>query len=179
MLSASCPDLKVSGIDIVEVESWTKLEAYGAQFEVCNALALPFTNEFDAVISFGCMEHTGNDEKFLNEINRTLKTGGRLVIFNLPNKYALSEWLAKILGIYYHARTYTSVEIKELFKGGEFNTTTVRREFIVPAQVDRISKKLGNLFNKHYLMLDKLDSWLMMTPFAFFAQNWAIYATKS
>ena len=179
MLSASCPDLKVSGIDIVEVESWAKLKEYGAQFEVCNALALPFANEFDAVISFGCMEHTGNDEKFLNEIKRTLKTGGRLVIFNLPNKNALSEWLAKILGIWHHKRSYTLAEVKDLFKSGGFDITMVRREFIIPAQVDRVSRKIGDLFGKHYRLLDRLDFWLMKTPLAFFAENWAIYAQKS
>lgn len=180
MLSVCLPDVEVFGVDLVQAESWAKLEEYGTQFEICNVLALPFGNElFDAVISFGVMEHTGNEEKFLMNINRVLKAGGWLIIFNLPNKYALSEWLAKILGILYHERKYTSAQVKELLKAGEFTISTMGRESIVPAQVDRISRKLGNLFNKHYLMLDKLDSWLMMTPFVYFAESWAIYATKS
>lgn len=178
MLAASRPDLELIGIDIVEAGSWIKFKQYGAQFKVCDALSLPFGNEFHAVTAFGVMEHTGDEEKFLSEINKVLKTGGHLIIFNLPNRYALSEWLAKIIGIWAHERKYTLAEIEGLLKAKGFNISTVRREFIVPAQVDRVSRKLGNLFNKNYLLLDKLDSWLMMTPIAYFSEAWVIYAKK-
>lgn len=178
MLAASCPHLEIIGLDIAKAETWIKLKRYGAQFVVCNALALPFANEFDATTSFGTMEHTADEGKFLSEINRAIKTGGCLIIFNLPNKYALSEWLAKRLGLGCHERKYVLPQIEKLFKGHGFSIGAVRREFIIPAQVDRVSKRIGSLFNKHYLLLDNLDLWLMRTPAACFAENWQIYARK-
>ena len=179
MLAASRPDLELIGIDIVEAGSWIKFKQYGAQFGVYNALTLPFGNEFDAVTAFGVMEHTDDEEKFLRELNRVLKDGGYLIIFNLPNKYALSEWLARVLGIWAHERKYTLAEIEGLLKAKGFNISTVRREFIVPAQVDRVSRRLGDLFNKYYQLLDKLDTWLARTPLACFAEAWVVFAKKS
>ena len=179
MLAASRPDLDIIGIDIVEAESWIKLRRYGAQFKVCDALSLPFRNKFHAVTAFGVMEHTGDEGKFLSELNKVLKTGGHLIIFNLPNRYALSEQLAKTIGIYAHERKYTLAEIEGLLKAKGFNISVVRREFIVPAQVDRVSRRLGDSFNKYYQLLDKLDTWLARTPFAYFAEAWAIYAKKT
>lgn len=179
MLATSCPDLEVIGVDLVEARTWIELERYGAQFALCDSFALPFGNEFDAVTAFGVMEHTGGEERFLSEVGRVTKAGGCLTIFNLPNKYALSEWVARMLRIWSHERKYTMAEIEHLLKAKGFSTNTVRREFIVPAQVGRISITLGDLFNKYYLLLDKLDTWLARTPFACFAEAWAVYCKKS
>ncbi|GAI21127.1 unnamed protein product [marine sediment metagenome] len=179
MLAASCPSLQVIGVDLVKAESWTRLKQYGAQFVVCNALALPFTNEFDVVISFGAVEHTGDEGRFLKQISKVLKAGGYNIIFNLPNNYALSEAVARILGMWHHERRYTRRRITELLLAAGFSIIKVDREGIVPAQVDRLSKKVGNLFNRYYLQLDKLDSWLVRTPFACLSENWTIYAQKS
>lgn len=70
-------------------------------------------------------------------------------------------------------------EINGVTKLRGFNITTARKEFVIPAQVERVSKKMGNLFNEHYLVLDKLGFWLMKTPLTYFAENWAICAQKS
>jgi len=179
MLAASRPDLEFVGIDMLEAPSWAKLERYGARFIVCNALAIPFESEFETVIAFGVMEHTDDEKRFLNQVNKSLKTSGCLIIFNLPNKYALSEWLAGVLGLWSHEHKYTMAQIKELLKATDFNVTSMKREFIVPAQVDRVSRRLGSLFNKHYILLDKLDSWLAATPFRLVAESWTIYAKRS
>jgi SAM-dependent methyltransferase len=45
-----------------------------------NIMALPFNNDFDVVGAFDVLEHVDDDEKALVEINRSLKTGGNLIL---------------------------------------------------------------------------------------------------
>lgn len=56
-----------------------------------DALKLPFkNNEFDTVVSIGCLHHTGNTQKAIDEIFRVLKKSGTAVIM-LYNKNSLRQ----------------------------------------------------------------------------------------
>ena len=178
MLAACRPDLQIVGVDVADWQSWVKLAKYGPRFLICDALALPFRNEFDAVISFGVMEHTGDEDRFLRQVNSVLRAGGNMIIFNLPNRYALSEAAARVMNIWHHDRTYTRERIVGLVQGAGFSVVNMKRESLVPAQVDRISESLSSLFNRYYLQLDRMDSWLTRPPLSIFAENWTIYAGK-
>ncbi len=178
LIAASRRDLKVTGTDIDDVVSWQSLRKYGAKYEVTGKVSLPFADgEFDCCVAFGVMEHTDNDESFLNQIRRVLKTGGALIIFNLPNRYALFEHFANLVGIKSHDRTYDSSRIRNLMASTRFNIVSIKREFFLPAQVDRVGKKLGILFNRHYMAIDKADIWLTK-PFGWFAQSYFVFARK-
>jgi ubiquinone/menaquinone biosynthesis C-methylase UbiE len=96
MLKVLRPDLKVVGSDVEYSEAWERLKSYGCDFIKSDAKNLPFGDgEFDAVVSFGVMEHVKNDDEFLGEISRVLRNCGDNFIFDLPNKYAFSE---KVVG---------------------------------------------------------------------------------
>ena len=178
LIASSGKGLKVTGTDIKEAVSWQCLRKYGASYDVTGKFSLPFADgQFDCCVAFGVMEHTDSDEKFLNAIHRVLKNDGTLIIFNLPSKYALFERLANLVGIRSHDRTYDSSIIKKLMASTGFKIVSVKREFFLPAQVDRISKKLGGLFNRHYMAIDRADIWLTK-PFGWFAQSYFIYARK-
>jgi len=178
MLATLRPDLKVNGIDLNEAQTWRDIKRhYGCHFQVGDALNLPFEEEFDIVVSFGVMEHVKNDEKFLREVHRVLVSGGHNFIFNLPNKYALPEFLGKIFVGASHERRYTKQEIIKLLAKARFRHFRIEKEFIVPAHVDRVSKILGNVFDKHYLLIDRVDSNLSKV-LAFFSESFRVYCRK-
>ena len=76
------------GIDYYQTASeWyhTKPDIY------CNALNLPFTdNFFDVVLLFDVLEHIENSDQLLSEINRVLKPGGKLLM-QVPFIYPIHD----------------------------------------------------------------------------------------
>ena len=179
MLANLRPDIEVMGVDLNRTLAWDSLLDYGARYQVADALNLPYhSGQFDAAISFGSMEHTGNEKKFLGEINRVIKNNAPLVIFNLPNKYAISEFVGTLLGLDHHEHRYSQGVIKSIFFDVGFELIMTKREHIVPAQVDRVSRKIGKMFNRRYSALNKVDSVLIKTPLQLIAEDWMIQAKK-
>ena len=180
VLSMMRPDLRIVCIDNQKLSIWEKLKKFKLKLERGDALHLRFkNNSFDSVIAFGVMEHVSDDKKFLKEIYRVSKKGAINFIFNLPNKFALNEFGAKLLGIGYHDKMYTKKHIKELFEQvGGFKIIKIGREFLIPAQVNRISKWLNKCFDKHYMFIDKLDDFLISTPLNLFAEAYYVIYRK-
>lgn len=125
------------GLDI-EIER--TFEAHQIADEVvCGAGEhLPFaTNSFDLILSHEVLEHVEDDQEAVSEIVRTLRPGGRLVVF-VPNrgypfethgvfwrgKYhfgniPLVNYLPRVLRdrLAPHVRIYTSGDLRRLFTG--------------------------------------------------------------
>jgi SAM-dependent methyltransferase len=56
------------------------------------ALQLPFPSDsFDFVISIGCIHHTGNTQRCVDEIQRVLRPGGSAIIM-VYNKFSFRHW---------------------------------------------------------------------------------------
>ncbi|MFI3327608.1 MAG: class I SAM-dependent methyltransferase [Rikenellaceae bacterium] len=73
-----------------------------------NVPPIPFDNEsFDYVISFQVIEHIKQDAKFVAEIYRVLKNGGRFIVStpNIDMSLTRNPW---------HVREYTTVEFAAL-----------------------------------------------------------------
>jgi ubiquinone/menaquinone biosynthesis C-methylase UbiE len=178
-------DLEVVGLDIRKFSTWSEYRNFGVKFVRGNVEKLKFKEcEFDAVISFGVMEHV-NTNLFLKEIYRVLKPNSYNFIFDLPNKFSLSEsffarFLQKILKrkIFYHEKMYTKNEIKILLKKHGFKNIKIVREDLIPAQIYRISKSIGDFLNKNYILINKIDYFLMKTPLNFFTQTFSIECKK-
>lgn len=84
--------------------------------------ALPFKDKtFDAVVSFGVLEHVPHDYDALKEVNRVLKDTGLFFCFNLPNKTGYIHHVATWRGIRYHDRLYSRSEVRVLLKRAGFN----------------------------------------------------------
>lgn len=66
-------------------------------------------NSFDFVVSFQVIEHIEDDNRFMAEIKRVLKPGGKL-IFTTPNK------LMSLTRNPWHVREYTPTEMANLIK---------------------------------------------------------------
>ncbi|OGM01755.1 hypothetical protein A3K72_01015 [Candidatus Woesearchaeota archaeon RBG_13_36_6] len=179
MLKELRPDIKIQGSDISPSSTWKMLKKRGLRLIRDDATKSGFpSNKFDVVVSFGVMEHASNDLAFLKEIYRVLKSGGLSLMFNLPNKYALNDFLARRFKIGGHKQRYTKKQIIALFKEHGFENIIAEKEFLIPAQVNRISGRLDNFFNKHYEAIDGLDDLLMKTYLSVLAQTYFINSKK-
>ena len=177
ILSIARPDLDIIGIDRTKAPLWKKIK-FKCKFEKGDALNLRFKdNTFDVVISFGVMEHTNNDKKFLKEIYRVLKFNGINLMFNLPNKYSMNEFFAKILETC-HENKYTKKQIKNLFLDTGFRDIEIKRESFLPAQFNEVSRFLGNVTNKYHRLIDRIDRILIKTPLNLIAEAYYITSRK-
>jgi ubiquinone/menaquinone biosynthesis C-methylase UbiE len=180
LLASSCEDISIIGADIQKHLSWRELRKFGCEFCACNASSLPFiSRSFDVIVSFGVMEHTNSDIGFLKEINRCLQNGGCNILFQLPNKYSLSEYFGKRLGLWHHERTYSQKNITELIEICGFQLRKISKEHVIPAQVGRISRNLAEIFDKYHYTIYIVDRTLSNTPLTFFfSQDYMIISKK-
>ena len=102
---------------------------------------LPYEDgRFALALSCGVLEHVAEPEASLRELLRVLKPGGRLLIYNLPNRYSYLERIAKHTGRYYHGalehdRVYTAQTARTIVAGAGFRVDAVRRTNLVPLAV--------------------------------------------
>ena len=104
----------VEGVDVSEDAvnySTVKYNRKNLNFSVGNASAIPFkANIFDVVVSFETLEHIDEDQnKFLEEIKRVMKKGGKLVI-STPNDKVVPP------GNHYHVHELSLAEFSALLK---------------------------------------------------------------
>jgi ubiquinone/menaquinone biosynthesis C-methylase UbiE len=104
-------------------------------------VALPYADgEFDLALSCGVLEHVSEPEASLRELNRVLAPGGRLLIYNLPNRYSYLERIAKHTGQYYHGhlehdRVYTKGSARAIVAGAGFRVDDVRLRNMLPLSI--------------------------------------------
>jgi len=155
--------------------------------------ALPFsTNSFDLILSHEVLEHVQDDRAAIHEIVRTLKPGGRLVLF-CPNRgypfethgvywrgkyhfgntplinYLPRTWRDKLAP---HVKVYTRRDLSILFKG--FPVKFIQRTTIFGAYDNIIARRplLGKF-------LRGVLQWLEKTPFHRFGLShfWVVEKT--
>jgi ubiquinone/menaquinone biosynthesis C-methylase UbiE len=179
LLASSCEDISIIGADIQKHHSWGELKEFGCEFCLCDASSLPFiSRSFDVIVSFGVMEHTNSDTRFLKEINRCLQNGGKNILFQLPNKYSLSEYFGRAFGLWHHEKTYTEKNIHDIIEICGFELKQISKEHIIPAQVGRISRLLAKFFDKYHYTIYVVDRILSNTPLSFFSQDYMIILEK-
>ncbi|MCB9458568.1 MAG: class I SAM-dependent methyltransferase [Anaerolineaceae bacterium] len=98
------PHLDLTGIDLTEsqiarAEIRAKRKQCQVQFEVADALALPFPDaHFDVVYSFGSVKHWPDPLKGIRESWRVLKPGGELLLIDSTSD-ATREQMLNFLAI--------------------------------------------------------------------------------
>jgi ubiquinone/menaquinone biosynthesis C-methylase UbiE len=100
---------------------------------------LPYgDDEFDAVLSFGVLEHVQDPDGSLEEIRRVLRAGGCLYVYKLPNRRSYLEWMARRLHLaYYHGRLpndrlYDPNEARTLLERHGFQVARLRYANMLP-----------------------------------------------
>ncbi len=130
---------QVFGLDIKD----HRFKQYAGHFHFVKygGKKFPFPDKsFDVVTSFDVIEHIENDNNFVKEIKRVLKTNGKILIAT-PNKNRLSNLLRKLIGkpvsypliIGYddklgqliHIREYTADELLNLFLKNGFKNIRI------------------------------------------------------
>jgi SAM-dependent methyltransferase len=113
------------GIDIVapDAERYITIDKHSAvshdglaanvEFRQVTVPPLPFAdNTFDYVVSFQVIEHIKHDKKFVREVRRVLKPGGKFIVStpNKPMSLTRNPW---------HVREYTAEQFSQLL--GDFS----------------------------------------------------------
>jgi ubiquinone/menaquinone biosynthesis C-methylase UbiE len=120
---------------LVQLEHFPEVEAYIAG----DPVRLPYDDgEFDAVLSFGVLEHVQDPDASLDELRRILRPGGTLYVFKLANRRSYLEWLARRFGWdYYHGklpndRLYDLAEAGNLVERHGFRVENLRYANMLP-----------------------------------------------
>jgi ubiquinone/menaquinone biosynthesis C-methylase UbiE len=111
-----------------------EIEAYISH----DPIHLPFEDgSFDAVLSCGVLEHVEDPDASLEELMRVLEPGGTMYVYKLPNRYSYLEWIARLLGLYYHGEAshdavYTKRSAVSLLERHGFVVREARRTNVLP-----------------------------------------------
>jgi ubiquinone/menaquinone biosynthesis C-methylase UbiE len=131
---------------------------------------LPFSeNSFEAVLSFGVLEHVQNDEESVKEIHRVLKPNGLFFCFFLPFKYSWRNHLEHFKGNYYHDRLYSIKRVNNLIENNRLKIMDLWIRDVIP-------------FRGHswFKIAEKIDQWFYnFTPLKYFATHIEFVAYKS
>ncbi len=133
---------------------------------------LPFAGgSFDAVLSCGVLEHVdqysvpGNELVSLRELRRVLRPGGRLLIYQLPQRRAWQEALVRRLQLGEgHPRRFTAAEITTMLRQTGFEVETLRRTNLVPRNLTGMPERLRTAYSRCARELIAVDERLSRVP---------------
>jgi len=131
---------------------------------------------YDCVISSGVLEHVREEGKnteidSLKEIHRILKPDGLLIVWNLPNKYSLVEFINKIMNRSVHDYKYNKKDLLRMTTMSGFKIEILERHEIFNMSIRRalsflfgikLSWKLDyiiskfpiiNIFSQHFTLI--------------------------
>ncbi len=99
------PMLRVARTQVINAPGTARLE-----FVEANALAMPFSNEFDLAVCFGALGHIAqrDEARFVEQVGLALKPGGRFVFPTgyLPPITSARRWLAHGFNAAMHIRNF-------------------------------------------------------------------------
>lgn len=110
------------GLDISHRAVERLKRAVNGSFQVGSVLKIPFTDKtFDVILALEILEHIlpHNNFRAINELYRTLKVGGSLIV-SVPLNEGLEEMLRKGINPSGHVRVYTPELIKAELKMAGF-----------------------------------------------------------
>ena len=123
---------------------------------------LKFPDEsFDCVISFQVIEHIRDDRRFVDEIHRVLRPGGRLIVTtpNAPMSLTRNPW---------HVREYSAAELRQLL-GSVFSQVEALGVFGNDRVAEYYEKNRRGV--EHVTRFDVLDlqhrlpRWMLQIPY--------------
>lgn len=137
-------------------------EKNNIEFRKMNVPPLKFEdNSIDFVVTFQVIEHIKDDEKFVQEIHRVLKPGGKLILTtpNILMSLSRNPW---------HFREYNPTEMKEILETSfsNINLKGIYGNEKVMRYYDENKKSVENIRKWDFLNLEKISPrWLLQIPY--------------
>lgn len=133
---------------------------------------LPFSDStFDAVLSCGVLEHVdecsqpGNERRSLREIARILKPGGKLLIYQLPQRDAWQEAIIRRFKLgYSHPRRYTTTEIKNMLHEAGLSVRRLQRANLIPKNLTGMPAAMRRIYSRASRQLIAADGAVSQLP---------------
>lgn len=143
-----------------------------------NRLALD-DGSVDVLISSGVLEHVGADgpgdeAAVLRDIARVLRPGGWFVCWNLPNRWSVTEGLARAVRRYHHARTYDQRRIATTLGAAGLTVVDARRHMLAPGTLHRWLRWCGTPLRR-FRWDDRISRWPLLNVLA---RDWIVLARR-
>lgn len=128
-------------------------------------LLLPFPSAtFDAVLSCGVLEHVVDEMGSLREIKRVLRPGGLFFIYQLPQRYAYTEFINRWRGLWHHPRRYTPRSIQSKLESIGFHVVRQRRANSLPKNLAGLPLQVRRAYNRIGDLVNLVDRGLSRVP---------------
>jgi 2-polyprenyl-3-methyl-5-hydroxy-6-metoxy-1,4-benzoquinol methylase len=115
---------------------------------VADAVNLPFSeNSFDSIVASEIIEHIVEPQKFVHELMRCLKPGGKLIIttpYKEVLRYSLCIHCNKMTPVNAHLHTFDEIKLKNLYKSdsGSFKWSTFGNKALLHLRTHVVLKYL-------------------------------------
>ncbi|MCK4624095.1 MAG: class I SAM-dependent methyltransferase [Phycisphaerae bacterium] len=183
--------LDISSGPVAMVNHRMRLFGLNGKAVVGSALKIPFENEsFDAVVTIGCLHHTGSIQKGVDEIYRVLKPRGQALVM-LYNKYSLRQWLLHPWGllkemIFGEDTSYADEAVRALYDVDTSGEAAPLTELTSKSRIRKLFKDYSGLRCRLENMDDLRVRKRLIAPRPFLLNNvahllgldWYITATK-
>lgn len=144
------------------------------EFEVYDGVNIPHAKDkFDAVFSYAVLEHIPKDDvpAIIKEIWRVLRPGGLFYVFQLPQVYSYTEFLARRLNIESHEFLWKPREIDNVLTKAQF-------EVIYRNRADMFFNHPHELINPFFPVIKVANEFLLSTPLSFFCHHLTVIGQK-
>jgi hypothetical protein len=125
------------------------------------------------VFSYAVLEHIPPCEvpAILDEIQRVLKVGGILYIFQLPRRKSYTEFIARKLGMESHPYLWARKQMQRLLECKGFSVIFAER-------VDMLFNHPYKMINPLFPIYRPINRFLIHTPLSHFAHHLTVVAAK-
>jgi SAM-dependent methyltransferase len=135
---------------------------------------IPFDDgHFDGIFTYAVVEHIPLSEvpHILDELNRVLKRGGMLYIFQLPQRTSYTEFIARKLGLESHPFLWELSAITGMLEQRKLDVVYTKR-------VDMVFNHPHKVVNPLFSILRPLNKFLCASPLSYFAHHLTVIAQK-
>lgn len=127
--------------------------------QVASALDIPYKDAcFDYVYSIGCLHHTGNLPRAIQEVYRILKRGGRAVVM-LYNRHSFRQWvhipLIRLFSLFLKHRSDFRQRVRALYDQNVNGEAAPYTDYVSPVE----AKELFGHFSKVKIDVRNFDDY--------------------
>jgi SAM-dependent methyltransferase len=110
-----------------------------------SALELPYEeSHFDLVYSIGCLHHTGDLPRAVDEVHRVLRPGGRAVIM-VYNRHSLRQLVLRARAAVSRGRRRSAADVRALYDADQSGAAAPHTDFVSRSDVRRLFGRFADV----------------------------------